>query len=152
MLQIYSAAYLALEAVIQAVRFRSTDYLALHNGRMNCLHCASTKTSKNGHRRSKQCYICRDCGRQFLEIYDSIGYRDSTKEHCLTLYVNGMGFRAIERATGVNHNTVINWVKQAASNLPDAPLASEIPEVTQIDELETFVGKKKQALAVDGCK
>jgi hypothetical protein len=55
-----------------------------------------------------------------------------------------MGFRAIERATGVNHNTVINWVKQTSSNLPDAPLASEIPEVTQIDELETFVGKKNK--------
>ena len=111
---------------------------------MKCIHCASTKTSKNGHRRGKQCYICRDCERQFLEIYDSIGYRESIKEHCLTLYVNGMGFRAIERATGVNHNTVINWVKQTSSNLPDAPLASEIPEVTQIDELETFVGKKNK--------
>ncbi len=58
-----------------------------------------------------------------------MGYRDSIKEHCLTLYVNGMGFRAIERATGVHHNTVINWVKQTSSNLPNAPEASEIPEV-----------------------
>ena len=63
-----------------------------------------------------------------------------------------MGFRAIERATGVNHNTVINWVKQAGINLSDAPEASEIPEVTQVDELETFVGKKPQNLALDGCK
>jgi len=56
-----------------------------------------------------------------------------------------MGFRAIERATGVNHNTVINWVKQAGSNLPDAPESSEIPEVAQVDELETFVGKKTRS-------
>lgn len=42
-----------------------------------------------------------------------------------------MGFRAIERVTGVNHNTVINWVKQAGTCLPDAPEASEIPEVTR---------------------
>jgi transposase-like protein len=104
--------------------------MALHNGRMKCIHCASSLISKNGHRRGKQCYICRDCGRQFLEIYDSIGYRDSIKEHCLTLDVNKMGVCAIERATGVNHNTVINWVKQAASNLPDAPEISPIPEVT----------------------
>jgi transposase-like protein len=116
--------------------------MALHNGRRQCIHCASTKTNKTGHRWSKQCYICRECGRQFLEIYDSIGYHDSIKEHSLTLYVNGMGFRAIERATGENHNTVINWVKQTASNLPDAPLASPIPEVDQLDELETFVGRK----------
>ncbi len=60
------------------------------------------------------------------------------------MYVNGTGFRAIERQTGVNHNTVIPWVKQAADPLPDAPPSVEIPEVTQVDELETFVGKKNQ--------
>lgn len=41
-----------------------------------------------------------------------------------------MGFRAIERATGVNHNTVINWVKQVGTRLPEAPEISEITEVT----------------------
>lgn len=115
---------------------------ALHSERMKCIHCAFTTVSKNGHRRGKQCYICRGCGRQFLESYDSLGYQNSIKEHCLKLYVNGMGFRAIERVTGVNHNTVINWIKQAGTCLADAPEAAEIPEVTQVDELETFVGKK----------
>ncbi|GAX41149.1 insertion element protein [Tolypothrix sp. NIES-4075] len=65
------------------------------------------------------------------------------------MYVNGMGFRAIERQTGVNHNTVMNWVKLVAAPLPDAPEYSEIPEIAQVDELETFVGKKKQNLVVD---
>ncbi|MGV0101626.1 IS1 transposase [Nostoc sp. DSM 114160] len=68
------------------------------------------------------------------------------------MYVNGTGFRAIERQTGVNHNTVIQWVKQAADPLPDAPPSIEIPEVTQVDELETFVGKKKQEMDLDGSK
>lgn len=68
------------------------------------------------------------------------------------MYVNGIGFRAIERLTGVNHNTVINWVRETARKLPDAPEYSEIPEVAQVDELETFVGKKKQNLDMDGCK
>lgn len=98
---------------------------------MKCIHCASNLVSKNGRRRGKQCYICRGCGRQFLECYEALGYQDSIKEHCLTLYVNGLGFRAIERATGVNHNTVINWVKQVRTSLPEAPEISEIPEVTK---------------------
>ena len=59
------------------------------------------------------------------------------------MYVNGLGFRAIERVTGVNHNTVIRWVRKVASNLPLAPSPQEIPEITEIDELQTFVGKKK---------
>jgi len=53
-----------------------------------------------------------------------------------------MGFRAIERVTGVHH-TVINWVKQVAEQLEDTPEGSEIPQVGELDELETFVGAKK---------
>ncbi len=119
---------------------------------MNCPHCASNLIRKNGHRRGKQNYICVDCDRQFIESYSKRGYDDEIKHRCLTMYVNGIGFRAIERLTGVNHNTVINWVKEVALKLPDAPEHSEIPEVAQVDELETFVGKKKQNLAVDGSK
>lgn len=44
-----------------------------------------------------------------------------------------MGFRGIERATGVCHNTVINWVKQAASTLPNPPELKKTPAVAQLD-------------------
>lgn len=37
----------------------------------------------------------------------------------------------------------VYWVKQLAKQLPDAPAESEIPEVGELDELETFVGSKK---------
>ncbi len=33
---------------------------------MICPHCRSEKLAKNGRRRGKQCYLCRDCGKQFL--------------------------------------------------------------------------------------
>jgi len=38
----------------------------------------------------------------------------------------------------VHHTTVIYWVKQLAKQLPDAPQESEIPEVGELDELETL--------------
>ncbi len=65
------------------------------------------------------------------------------------MYVNGSGFRAIERVKKVHHTTVINWVREVGSALEDIPYTSEIPEVTEVDELETFIGKKKQNMAVD---
>lgn len=34
---------------------------------MKCPHCHSSSLSKNGHRHGKQRYLCKDCGRQFLE-------------------------------------------------------------------------------------
>ena len=34
---------------------------------MVCPHCQSNRLFKNGHRRRKQCYRCKDCGKQFVE-------------------------------------------------------------------------------------
>jgi len=59
------------------------------------------------------------------------------------MYLNGMGFRGIERVTGINHNTIINWVRIADLALPELPEGDEIPEITELDELQTFVGSKK---------
>src|SRR5579883_11964 len=33
---------------------------------MKCLHCHSQRLSKNGHSHGKQCYLCKDCGKQFV--------------------------------------------------------------------------------------
>jgi transposase-like protein len=92
----------------------------------------------NGH------HICTRCGRQFIDAYDpKQGYSEDIKQECLKMYVNGLGFRAIERVKGVHHTTVIYWVKQLGEQLPDVPEENEIPEVGELDELETFVGAKK---------
>lgn len=111
---------------------------------MHCPYCESTEIRKNGKRRGKQNHICVSCGRQFIDVYSPPkGYPDEIKQSCLRSYVNGMGFRAIERDKGVHHTTVINWVKQAGEKLPDAPPIEQIPLVGELDELETFVGSKK---------
>jgi AcrR family transcriptional regulator len=34
---------------------------------MICPHCQSSNLSKNGYRRGKQCYRCKNCGKQFVE-------------------------------------------------------------------------------------
>ena len=59
------------------------------------------------------------------------------------MYLNGMGFRAIERVKGIHHTTIINWVKQVGKLLPNAYDPETIPQVVELDELETFVGSKK---------
>jgi insertion element IS1 protein InsB len=53
-----------------------------------------------------------------------------------------MGFRASERVTGINHNSVLNRVRQAAAAI--AQENYDIPETAQLDELETFVGQKNK--------
>ena len=110
---------------------------------MKCPNCQSSQIRKNGHRRGKQNYHCKECDRQFINHYTARGYSNEVKKNCLQMYVNGLGFRAIERVTGVNHNTVTPRLRASAEVLPNTPLVSEIPEITEIDELQTYVGKKK---------
>ena len=111
---------------------------------MKCPECQASHINKNGHKKGKQNYICVDCGRQFLDSYTSSrGYSQEVKQLCLKMYVNGMGFRAIERVTGVHNTTVMDWVKQVAELLPDYYNSQPTPSVGELDELETFVGSKK---------
>jgi len=81
-----------------------------------------------------------------IESYSPRGYSQEVKEACLTMDVNGNGFRAIERMTKVNHNTVIHWVKKLGHQLPDSTNTYQTPEVYQQDELKTFIGKKNKEI------
>ena len=61
---------------------------------INCPKCGSYEIIKNGHRRGKQNHQCKNCGRQFIEKYSQVGYSKEVKKKCLTMYLNGNGFRA----------------------------------------------------------
>ena len=85
-----------------------------------------------------------DCRRQFVIRNNAPrGYSDEFKRECLKMYVNGMSLRGIERVKGVHHTTVITWIKQVGGILPDAYAPDTIPQVGELDELQTFVGSKK---------
>jgi insertion element IS1 protein InsB len=84
---------------------------------MICPDCQSINLKKNGWKRGKQNHICSDCGRSFIDVYSERGYPQKVKKPWLHLYLEGNGFRRIERLTGVDHNTVINWVKNARNSL-----------------------------------
>ena len=110
---------------------------------INCPKCGSNNIRTNGHRRGKQNHKCKDCGRQFIDCSSEVGYPKEVTENCLNMYVNSNGFRAIEIIKKVNHNTVIRWVKQVEIKLSNHKEIYSIPVVAQLDELQTFVGKKK---------
>lgn len=111
---------------------------------MQCPECGSSHICKNGKMRGKQNHICVDCRRQFIDVHTPPkGYSGEVKAQCLKMYVNGMGFRGIERVTGVHHTTVITWVRQVGELLPDAYDPETTPQVGELDELETFVRSKK---------
>lgn len=105
---------------------------------MKCPRCGSLQIRKNGHRSGKQNYLCKNCNRQFVESYSQRGYSDDVKQICLKMHQNGLGFREIERLTGISHNTIINWVRQGGV-LPSDLENNEMPEDTDFfSEIRTY--------------
>ena len=72
------------------------------------------------------------------------GYDEATRRKAIEMDVDGLNFRRIGRIRGVAHRSVINWVNAYAASLPDEPpVPGETQDVHELDELFTFVGRKK---------
>ncbi len=114
---------------------------------MQCPHCHSQQTRKSGMIKEKQRYHCRECGRYFQGFYEHKGYHPGVKRICLNMYLNGMGLRGIERVTGIHHTTIINWVRESEAQLTEDE-EGEKPVLAELDELQTYVGKKTHKIWV----
>lgn len=80
---------------------------------MQCPACYSHQTFKNGRRKNRQCYKCKQCKRQFLEFYHPWRYTPDIQELCLQMYLQGMSLRKIQQLTNIHHTTILSWVKKA---------------------------------------
>jgi transposase len=58
------------------------------------------------------------------------------------MYLEGLGFRAIGRILRISYGTVYQWVRKRGKNL-ELPRRNETIEVVELDEMHTYVGRKK---------
>jgi transposase-like protein len=109
-----------------------------------CPYCHTTdnqlKVGKNDS--GNQRWKCQACRRRYTPVPTEDGYPDSVRQLAIKLYVDGLNFRRIARHLGVDHKSVMNWVKAHSAQLPAAPVPDDINNA-ELDELFTFVGKKK---------
>ena len=63
------------------------------------------------------------------------GYPEHIKRKAIQLYLEGNGFRRIERFLKDSHVSAINWVKKAGAKLDETPKKDEKVEVLELDEL-----------------
>jgi transposase-like protein len=111
-----------------------------------CPYCQrSEKQVKAGLNKSgSQRYRCGNCQRRYTPTPTLRGYPVSLHQAAIQHYVDGMNLRRIGRTLGVDHHTVMNWVKTYTDSLADSPpLPAGVPEVCELDELFTFIGDKK---------
>lgn len=112
---------------------------------MKCPRCEAQEGQvKVGFNRSgSQRYRCKVCDKKYTPAPKQRGYPPSVRLQAVRLYVDGLNLRRIARTLRVNHQSVANWVKAYADQLPAAPLPGDELDVIELDELFTFVGDKK---------
>ena len=111
-----------------------------------CPHCQRDEQQiKVGRNPSgSQRYKCKVCGRKYTPEPSEAGYPQAVRNQAVRLHSDGLNFRRIARTLQVNHQSVINWVNAHIAGLPDTPpLAEGRPEVFELNELFTFVDKKR---------
>ncbi len=90
-----------------------------------------------------QRYRCQSCRRYFTVDPKPRGYDLALRKRALQLYLEGTSFRAIGRLLSLHHQTVSNWITEAANALP-TPVTDVTPaETIEVDELYTYVREKK---------
>ena len=77
--------------------------------------------------------MCKNCGCNYT--VGRRGYLDHIKRKAIQLYLEGNGFRRIERILKVSHVSGINWVKKAGAKLEKLPKKEEKVDVLELDEL-----------------
>lgn len=100
---------------------------------IKCPKCGSEKRVKSGFMKKKQRYKCKNCGCNYTGGIN--GYPEHVKRKAIQLYLEGNGFRRIERLMNVSHVSVINWVKKAGIELEKVPKKDEKVDVLELDEL-----------------
>ena len=111
----------------------------------SCPHCGQAEhviRSGLNHTHSQR-YRCQVCRRYFTMERKPLGYADGVRKQALQLYLEGTSFRAIGRLLGLHHQTVSNWITQAADALPAQVSDATPAETIELDELYTFVTRKK---------
>ena len=86
-----------------------------------------------------RCYFCR-CS--YTPEKNVQGYGKALRDKAIKMYIDGSGFRQTGRQLGIHHQTVSNWAKAEAEQLPHPPMPNEV-KTAEFDELFTYIGDKK---------
>jgi len=116
---------------------------------MICPVCKSDSIVKNGSIHSgKQKYMCRECGRHFVEDPQNIRISRETKELTDRLLLEKIPLAGIARVADVSERWLQNYVNEKYENVPKAVTVSDKEKgslTVECDEMWSFVGNK-------GCK
>ncbi len=108
-----------------------------------CPHCDSVNVKKNGVKSTgKQNFYCKDCHRQFQQIYKYNGANPLLKKQVYEMSMRASGIRDIANVLKMSAVTVI-FILRIWFNSHSEPSFEGIFEEVIIDEMWSWVGKRK---------
>lgn len=114
---------------------------------MECIHCKG-RCIKYGHQKSgKQRYKCKICYTYQQKEYIYQLYTSETKEVIIKCVKEGLGIRNTSRLLNISTTTIIDRIKQIASNIKK-PIYNEWVQEYEVDEMWSFVKNKESELYI----
>jgi transposase-like protein len=113
---------------------------------LSCPQCHGKSIKRNGTKyNSKQNYLCKDCGRQFITEADKsyVGCRQGIGELVKRMFVRGSGIRDISFILCISIKKVLKILTTSTYHL--TPKRKRY-DALEIDEFWTYVGSKKNKL------
>ena len=110
---------------------------------LQCPHCYGAKVVKNGHKKNgTQTYLCKNCDKQFQDMYLYWGAEKRVKSLALRMLIRGSGISDIAYVLSISQTCVLQLL-EAQAGIELKPRQSSYDRV-QVDELYSFVGSKKK--------
>ena len=109
---------------------------------MDCPRCKSCNYVKAGLVKGVQRYKCKECQYLYTVSEKSTAKSMAMKRQALHLYLEGLGFRSIERILGVSNVSVMKWIRAFGEQANYIQSEQDI-DVVEMDELHTYRGQKK---------
>jgi len=114
---------------------------------MQCTHCGSLNSVKNGSYKGSQRFICKECNRAFCDKVRKFTYAD--KERFILMYMNNVGIRKAAKFMGCSSSLLVRWVREFAQNLrrqlekaQNNMEKDSVPDIIEMDEIYTRIKKK----------
>ncbi|WP_339040889.1 hypothetical protein [Candidatus Lariskella endosymbiont of Hedychridium roseum] len=115
---------------------------------LSCKHCGSIGSTKNGYIKGRQRYKCPECKKSYKSGDMRVKYSLNKKMKVVSMYLEGVGIRSIERLEKVSSSLIIKWIRKFSKLLKQRLNDVTIPEdakqisIIELDELFSYCQKK----------
>ena len=82
------------------------------------------------------------CKCRYTLVNKAQGHIQEFRQKAIQLYIDGAELRRTRRQFVIHHQTVANWAKEEAKQLPETPVPAKV-KAAEFDDLLTFTGDKK---------